>query len=383
MANTFGSSILQAIVARTLPTLRENCIATRLVNRDQINTAPVGFGDTVTMIIPTAVAVTDVTPQASPITPPNYVPGKVQVALDQWKKTGFHLTDKERDILINGGQIGQANECMKALANVVNSFVFTKLYQGTYGITSPAAAPFAGTDLTDASAARKVLNDQLAPLGDRRMVLDTTAEANLAKNPFIAAQYARGDSQTNREGTISRVMGFDVFMDQLVPTHTSTALTAGALTVNGVNAAGAGATEGGRFGTVSLAKATNAAPLVKGDILTINGATYVVTADTTLIVGNTTVPISPALRAATVGGEAVTLKATHVANLAFHRDAFAFASRPMTSEANPNTITVNDPQSGLAFRLELIRQHKQDYYEFDMLYGGELVRPEYAARIPG
>jgi hypothetical protein len=34
-------------------------------------------------------------------------------------------------------------------------------------------------------------------------------------------------------------------------------------------------------------------------------------------------------------------------------------------------------------RLEVIRQNKQVYYEFDVLYGAECVRPELAAVSPG
>lgn len=81
---------------------------------------------------------------------------------------------------------------------------------------------------------------------------------------------------------------------------------------------------------VSLAKATNAASLKEGDILTIagDGQTYVVTEAVSLAVGNTAVKIYPGLARATTGSEAVTVSGSHVMNLAFHRDAIAFATPP-------------------------------------------------------
>jgi hypothetical protein len=220
------------------------------------------------------------------------------------------------------------------------------------------------------------------------MVLDPDAEGNATILPNFAQAQQAGDANTIREGQIGRKLGMDWWMDQQVPTHASTALTAGACTVNGAQAAGAGSTDGGRTGTVSIAKATNASDLVKGDILTFSGdsQTYVVTADTTLGVGNTTVPIAPALVTAKSGGETVTLAASHVVNLCFHPDAIAFASRRLSSEVpsvQPNQRVLADPVSGLTLRMEMIRQNKQDYIEFDILYGAALVRPELITRVAG
>jgi len=170
-------------------------------------------------------------------------------------------------------------------------------------------------------------------------------------------------------------------MDQLVPTHTSTPLSAGAATANGVNPAGAQ--------TVSIAKATNPAPLVKGDLITFAGdaQTYVVTDDVALIVGNTAVNISPALQVATAGGEVMALTASHTVNLAFHRDAFAFASRPLEDVVSAGLGSIIqsavDPVSGLSLRVEVTRQHKQIRWSYDILYGGALVRPDLATRVLG
>jgi hypothetical protein len=169
-------------------------------------------------------------------------------------------------------------------------------------------------------------------------------------------------------------------MNQNLPRHTSTALTAGACTVNGVNNAGAS--------TISIAKATNSSTLIEGDIITITGFTqqYVVTTGVTLAVGTTPVAIYPPLVNTTAGGEVVVLVASHDVNLAFHRDAIAFATRPMIpAPAGMGSVSAaaQDPISGLTLRLEVTREHKRTRWSYDMLYGAAVIRRELGARLLG
>src|SRR5262249_47126766 len=135
-------------------------------------------------------------------------------------------------------------------------------------------------------------------------------------------------------------------------------------------------------------KATSPTPCVRGDILTCAGdsQTYVVLADVVLAVGNTIVSIAPALRVAKIGGEAVSLKASHVVNLVFHRDAFAFANRPVADQlfTGGNEISqMTDPQTGISMALEVSRQYHQTWWEFSLLYGTKIVRPELAMGLAG
>jgi hypothetical protein len=308
------------------------------------------------------------------------------VTLNQWKHSGFYLNDKEATAIVGGVKSRQAEAAVAALASFVNAFLLG-LYKGVYGFTgTPGTTPFA-TTVVGLTANRAILNRQLAPMADRRMVLDVNAEANALGLPQFSSWQQVGDTKAIIEGTIGRRFGFDVAMDQQVPTHPSVPFTAGAVTVNGVNAVNAGSPDGGRTGTISLNKITNAGTLIQGDILTFAGdaQTYVVTAPVALIVGNTTVPIAPALQIARTGGEAVTLQAAHVVNLGFHRDAISFASRPLmaTSANTVELLSIADPVSGLTLRMEAIRQNKQVFYDFDILFGAALVRPELAARLAG
>lgn len=383
------SNILQDIVpvmiAQGLQTLRSACVMPRLVNTDYSNT-PANQGDVVNLYIPSAATVTDVAASAAPWQAPGIRPVRSAIPLNRWRRSGFFLTDKEQEEVASGIQSRQTAESVKSLAQDINAFIFSRYirvfgYVGTAGTT-----PFA-SDVTGVTNARAQLNRQTAPLDDRRLVLDVNAEANaLALANFSAAQNV-GGNQTIIQGTMGRRYGFDVAMDQQIPTHVSTPLSAGNATANGVQAVNAGSSDQGRTGTVSIAKATNASALVAGDVLSFAGdaQTYVVLTGVSLIVGNTTVSIAPALQRATAGGELVTLRASHVVNLAFHRDAFGFVSRPLqASSANTmEVMSVADPISGVALRLEVVRQNKQTLFDFDVLYGAECVRPELAARLAG
>jgi hypothetical protein len=386
MANTL-TDIVPILVAQGLQTLRNACVMPRLVNTDYSN-EPANQGDVVNLWIPSAQSVSDVSPSAAPIQAADTQPVKAQIPLNRWRRSGFYLTDKQMEEIVSvpGFKSKQTGEAAKALAEDVNAYIFQQYkkvygYQGTAGTT-----PFA-SDVTAATNARKQLNLQKAPLADRRFVLDVNAEANALALPAFNAAYSSGTTATMIDGTLGRRLGFDFAMDQQVPTHTSTALSAGAATVNGAQTVNQGSTDAGRTGTVSIAKATNASNLVAGDIISFAGdnQTYVVLADVTLAVGNTTVSISPALQTAKSGGEAVTLRASHVVNLAFHRDAFGFVTRPLitASQNVAEMMSMVDPVSGIALRLEVVRQNKQWLFDFDVLYGAACVRPELATRYAG
>lgn len=384
MANVL-TDVIPILLAQGLQILRGATVMPRLVNTDFANT-PAQKMDTVNVWIPSAATVEDVAPSAAPYQAPDSSGVKVPIRLNRWRHSGFSLTDKDQEEIVAGYKSRKAEEAVKVLANDVNAFLLSK-YKKIFGfVGTPGTTPFA-TDVTAATAARAALNRQLALLTDRRFVMDVNAEANaLGLAQFTSAEKV-GSNAAIIEGTLGRRLGFDFAMDQQVPTHVSTPLTAGNATVNGAQAAGVGSTDGGRTGTVSIAKATNAGTLVEGDIITFAGdaQTYTVLENATLIVGNTSVKIAPALQSAKSGGEIMSLKASHVVNLAMHRDCIAFASRPLQA-AKDNTVemmSVADPISGIALRLEVTRQNKQWLWDFDILYGGECVRPELGVRVAG
>jgi hypothetical protein len=374
MANDL-SKVAPIVLAQGLMALRGYNVMPRLVNSDFQGTAQ-ERNQVINVPIPSAINAVAVVPGPTPPSTADVAPTSVPITLDQWYEAPFYLTDNDVMQAVAGTIPMQASEAIKAIANQVNAFIMGQ-YKSFYSMVgTPGTTPFA-SDTKVLSDARKTLNKQLAPTGDRRLVLDLDAEGQAIVLPLFQQANTSGTTTTQVEGVIGRKIGFDWYSDQQVATHVSTPLSAGALTVNGVNAAGSR--------TVSLAKATNASPLVKGDIITIAGNQYGVTADVTLGVGNTSVSIYPALKASTAGGEVVTLAASHVVNLAFHRDAIAFATRPLLEVSHPAVISqaATDPVSGLGLRLQITREYQRTRFAFDILYGGAVVRPELGTRLAG
>lgn len=380
MANDL-SAVIPQILAQGLMALRGATIMPRLVNADYSNDAA-EKGDTIDVPVPSAIAAQAVAPAATSQSTPDTAPTKVQIPLDKWYEAPFQLSDKDQAEAVRGVIPMQVSEAVKALGNQVNSDLFA-LYKGVYGYAGTAGTTPFGTanDISDATALRKVLNNQLAPMSPRRAVLDPDAEANALGQRAFQDNSWRGDDAGIIEGQIGRKLGFDWFMDQAAPSHTAGSVT-GDPTVSGAHAAG--------VSSVTIATDTDdAVDLKEGDIITFAGdtQTYAVTADASAGASTTVdVGISPSLQVALDGGEAVSVKATHAVNLGFHRDAFALAVRPLEAEGNGlgNLIqSAVDPVSGLALRLEVSREHKRTRWSFDILYGVKIVRPELAARLAG
>jgi hypothetical protein len=383
MSNTL-TNIMPKILARAVMTLREQCVMPRLVNGDYSSEAA-KKGTTIDVPIPSGKTASDVTPSNTPPSPADTTPKIVQVSLDQWKSSDFHLSDKDLvEIDKNAHFIPmEMAEAIRALANAVNDHIFS-YYTGVYGFTGTAAVtPFAST-VTAATNARKIMNQQRAPRTLRRGVLDYDAEANaLALSPFADADKTLS-AQVKIEGEIGRKYGIDWVADDAVPTHTAGTLAAIGAVIATAKAAGAS--------TIQV-NASNGSgyTLVAGDVFTIAGdtQTYVVQATVTGI-GSATksaVTIDPPLAAA-VSSEAVTIQGDHVVNMVFHRDAFAFANRPLVGNTQSMALgsqimSMTDPQTGITLRLEVSRQYKQVVWEFDILWGAQLVRPELATRILG
>jgi hypothetical protein len=387
MANTF-TSVLPTIIATSLSALREQAVISQLVNRD-FDPAAAAQGDVINVTIPSTFAVSDVVPSGTNQTYTDSAPVKVPVTLNRWRKVAMGITDKEIGMIVSNIIPSQLTEMVRALANDVNVYIYS-LHKKCWGYAGTAGTnPFNAGSTQAIRDAVTILDKQLAPVTDRRFIMNPDAKNNALAASDIARWDGRGTGEIIRTGLVSQTYGLDWYMDQLLPRFTSTALSAGATTVNGVQAAGVGSTDGGRTGTLSIAKATNVSPLVAGDVIFFTHATqgvqqHVVLADQSLAVGNTSVSIAPALRFATAGGEAITLAATRNINFVFHRNAIAFASRSLSDLGDmANTYALADPQTGLVLRGEIVRQNKQSILELDILYGAELARPEFACVVAG
>jgi hypothetical protein len=393
LSNTL-TNVIPQILAQGLKTLRENAIMPRLVNSD-LSADAAEKGNSIDVPVAAAITTRDVVPDQT-ATVVNVTPTKKTVTLDQWKEAPFMLSDKDIGDAFAGIIPRQAEEAVKSLANTVDTYILGELYKAVYHNAGTAGTtPFAGaapvTTLSAFKTARTKLIKDLCPNSDRHVVLDPDAEsAALTMSPYLKAD-ERGDQGAIIAGQIGMKLGFQWWMDQNVQTHTAGGVTTAAGTA--VTPLVAVATVVGAYSMTMGYSSTNIGSVKVGDLFTIENSSqqFVATAavSTTTIAGNTTVTIafSPALTAAVSTTNAITFVTTHVNNMLFHRDAFSFASRPLvaSSEEGLGSIfqSAIDPVSGLALRLEVSRQNKMQTWSFDILYGGDVTRPELAARLLG
>ncbi|GAB7079869.1 P22 phage major capsid protein family protein [Megalodesulfovibrio paquesii] len=379
------SAITPKLLAQGALTLRQHSVMPRLVNAD-FGVEAARKGAVIDVPVPTAMSSAAVEPAAS--APALNGPGasSVPIAMDQWREAQFYLTDKDVLSVMDGVIPMQAAEAIKALANYVDAYLLG-LYTGVSQCVGTAGStPFA-EDLAAITAARKILSGRSAPKTDRRFVMDPEAEANaLMLRAFQDASFA-GSAETIQEGEITRKLGFDWFMDQNVPLHVAGSVGGEAGTPTTLKA---GVVEPVGETILAVTCGTGAGLALKaGDLLQIEDdpATYAVAEDVNIAPGvEGVVRLATGLELATNGGEALSVLPSHTVNLAFHRDAIAFANRPLVDAAEglgAMIQSVTDPVSGLSLRLEVSREYKRTRWSYDILFGAALVRPELACRVLG
>lgn len=384
MANTL-TEVTPKLLAQGLLALRQMSIMPLIVNRSYEALAG-EKGSTIDVPIPSAVPAQDVVPAATPQSSVDISPTKVALEMSKWKEAPFALSDKEMMEVMDGTIPMQASEAVKSIANAIDSDILGN-YKKLYGYVGTAGTtPFNSTSQTgDASDARKTLLKQLSPNGDLRIVMDPDAEGNaLQLRQFTDASFGvGGDAILN--GKITRRLGFDWFMDQNTVTH-----TAGTITTGLIAKASTAQALGDTTIVCTTAASTGACALLEGDIVTFAGhsQTYVLAEAATQAsaASDVTLTITPGLQKALVGSEAVTRKATHVVNLAIHRDCFAFATRPLGGVPAGLGSVVQaavDPISGLTLRLEVTREHKRTRWSYDALWGSMCTRRELGVRLAG
>lgn len=379
MANTL-SALAQKLLAGGLITLRQNAVTSRLINRSY-DVEAAKIGSTINIPISSAIAARDVAPSHTPPAPSDSAPSEAIITFDFWKEGVFFLTDKEKtEVLENGVIPMQSAEAIKGVINALDAYVLNKMRLASFNVAGTAGTtPFASNTAAYQDG-RKLLNIELSPMTDRRVLLDPNAEANALGLSLFQDADKRGDQGGVIDGMIGRKLGADWHMNQNVPTHTA-GVPGGTPLVNGALSIGATSVvldAGGASGTYKA-----------GDIVSFAGhtQTYVVTADVTLSgAGAGTIVIYPPLRAAVADNAAITLRATHTANFIFHRDAVALATRvlpPAPRELGVISEVAVDPITGLALRLEITHQHRQTQYAFDILAGATCPRPQLLTRLLG
>lgn len=398
MANTL-TAIINEVLVRGLGVLRSRTVMPALVSREQGGIlSPAQKGQTVQVPIYQDVTVNDVSASSTPLSPSNSVPTYANITLDQWKEGNFHLTDKEMNEVFDMPDFlgKKTDKVANAMARKVNEYLLafsddapaTGKPGGVYNAVGTAGTTPFSSDATILNTAAALLNYWDAPLEERYGVLDFQAAANLKNLQMLRDASQKGDVSTIRDGVIGRVFGVDFYEDGQVPLLTAASTDAKTATLKKASSTS----------NLLLVQAGTDATAVfgAGTILKIAGnfQTFMVVS-TVSVSSNTTgaLTVVPAITASLLtvaSGAALTAHGTQRLNLMFQRGAFAFAQRPL---GNANSLAgfgaqiamqeLTDPVTGISMRLEILRQTKQYMWQFDILYGGQLIRPELACRLMG
>jgi hypothetical protein len=371
------TNIVQTAVALSLDALRQQIALAKIVNRNYESRIGPGAsqGSTVNVGIPSAITTRSVTADVVPPAVTAVTPTSVAVSLDQWKEAPFAMSDQAVSQVQQGIIPMQMSEAIKSLANTIDNYIWgllTAAANPVYGFVGTAGTtPFASNTSAYLDA-RAVLNNQLAPMDNRFVILDADAEANALGLSAFADASASGSKETIVAGDVGYKLGANWVMSQNVPTHTNTG--AGTVLVNDASVS---------VGDTTLTWDGGGTAPAAGDIFTVAGdtQTYSVLSSTA-----TVITMNPTAQVAWADDAAVTFKADFVENVVIHRDCIAFAMAPLVqTEQVPGGIsaTAVDEDSGLALRLEVTRQYKQTQWALDGLYGGAVVRPELACFIAG
>jgi hypothetical protein len=326
------------------------------------------------------------TAASAPATAVDLAVKSVQISLDQWYEVKFALTDQELaytseqiiDEHIRPAAYALADNIDQALAAL---YAYVPWYHDINNVGS--------IDVTDVTDVRKVLVSNNVPMdaGMIHYMVDPALEADLLALAAFTQQQGAGDMGVmgQMRGTLGMKYGAEVFMNQNTPTHTAGAAadTAGAIAAD----TDAGAT------TITIDDLTDTQTVKAGDGFSIADHTqkYVFTEDGTVASNAlTAIGIYPALAADVSEDDIVTLRVdSHVANLMFHRNAFALAVAPLPdrlpNELGAKVATVTDPKTGLSLRSRIyyIGNSSVVHVALDVLYGVKILDGNLAARACG
>ena len=207
-----GPFIPQIWANTALEILRNKVVAAKLVTRDS-DIAAFQVGDTLNIPYPGSFTANDKAANTA-VTLQVPTATTTQVVLNKHKEASFLVEDAAR-ATANQDLIARYMEAaVIPIAEQIESDILG-LYSGfTYSVGT------SGTDLSASTvrSARKLLNDNKAPQGNRVMIVSDKDEIALLGDSALQNYFAFSQTQGVAEGSIGRLYGFDIYQSQLVPT---------------------------------------------------------------------------------------------------------------------------------------------------------------------
>lgn len=330
---------------------------------------------------PSATA-TDITPGVTPPDDGNQTIGNTSLTITKARRVPFRWNGEEELGLNNNGAGANAiknSQMMQAMRTLVNEMEVDVIRAGviassrSYG--TAGTTPFAST-LGDPAQVRKILDDNGAPMGDRCMVIDTTAGAALRTLAQLTKANEAGSTMTLRDGALLDLHGFSI--------HESAGIRAA---TKGTGASYTSDTAGYAVGATSITLITGTGTVLAGDTVTFAGDTnkYVVA---TALTGGVVVLNEPGLKVALAASAvAMTVGNTATTNIAFSSSSLILATRapalPNGGDLAVDRMMITDPRSGISFEVAMYPQYRQMQYEISACWGVKGIKSNHSAILLG
>ncbi|MFI3227901.1 MAG: P22 phage major capsid protein family protein [Clostridia bacterium] len=350
------------IARQALPILKENLVFPTLSHIEYSNDFG-RFGDTIQVRKPAVYTALEfdgtIVKQDATETP-------VMVTLDKIADVSIEIGAKEMALSIEDFNAQVLMPAIIAIAEKINQDGF-ELYKdipnfcGESGVTP--------SDIDVFALATKTLNKNKAPIRDRSAIWDYEALSKLQTIQAVISAEKCGDTKALREGSIGKILGLNNYMSQAVKSHTSG--TATEISVKSAVSNG------------NIVKLSGSGTLVYGDILVIDGNSYCVSDGVTLTTSGVDTYLTSGILCEIKAGSVVTLIDSHVANIAFNKNAFGFVTRPLEEAHGAESYVINYEGLTLRVTMDYDISTKKQILSVDTLYGFKTLYPELACRILG
>jgi hypothetical protein len=317
------------------------------------------------------------------------------VTLQVNNQIGVDLNFTSVDLTLSLDDFGPRilDPAMSVLAANIESTVLSNVYKDVYASiwNNGSAATY-----SKALDTRVKLQNALAPVNDRTMLLDPTAMADVVKDTKTLFNDQAAIAKQYKEGMVGRVAGYDWYENTMMPSHTvgdaasyvcntSTGITSGSATIT--VSGGTGTFKAGDV--ITIVGVNRVHPETKVDtgvlqqfVVTADGTTSLTVSPTPVTSGatkNVVINSAGASKTVTSAGTASTATQT---GLAFQKGAFAFATADLLLPKGVD-FAAREVMDGISMRI--IRDYDITNDKFpcrlDVLYGYKTIRPQLACRF--
>jgi len=270
----------------------------------------------------------------------------------------------------------QIEQRMRSLVNEMEEDACLEAVTGAGGGVwgNAGTTPFQGDDLEDISELVRIHNEIGSPKFDRQLVINTKAAAKLRNKGVLYRVNESGTADLLRQGIIGKLEGFDI-------------RESGGF--RKFNPTGTGYKTNGAYGIGDndIIIDTGTGAIKKGSIVTFAGDStkYIVAEDFEGSAGH--LKLAFGLVTPVANATAMTIGSAYLPNVAFTRDAVAFAARtpfmPEGGDEALDVMNITDPETGLTFQVVYYGRYRQKVIEIGAAWGVKTVNKSHSVLLIG